>query len=135
MENSNITQLEKRINVLLEWKSVLLRLAGDELSPYDKWCAEKELSREDQHFITNLCMLFNIRLHPDQSNPDVQKITKNFDEHFKVGDFELSYEVFEKFIKDYQLRAHPIYEWDAREVLEKLAESNRSIELKEKLLG
>ncbi|WP_068496581.1 hypothetical protein [Paenibacillus kribbensis] len=135
MENPNLTQLEKRINILLEWKTVLLRLAEDELSPYDKWCAEKELSREDQHFIANLCMLFNIRLHPDQSKPDVQKITKNFEEHFKVNDFELSYEVFEKLIKDYQLREHPIHEWDAREVLEKLAESNRSVELKEKLLG
>ncbi|OAZ50288.1 hypothetical protein A9Z39_10145 [Paenibacillus polymyxa] len=46
MENLNITQLEKRIKILLEWKSVLLCLAEDELSPYDKQCAEKELSHE-----------------------------------------------------------------------------------------
>ncbi|MEE4561244.1 hypothetical protein [Paenibacillus polymyxa] len=96
MENLNITQLEKRIKILLEWKSILLCLAEDELSPYDKQCAEKMLSREDQHFITNLCMLYNIRLHPDQSNLDVQKITKNFEEQLKIIDFELSYEVFEK---------------------------------------
>lgn len=133
--NTKANQLEKRIEILLEWKSMLLRLAEDEMSPFDKWCAEKELSREDQHFLTNLCMLFSMRLHPDPNNADVQKITKNIEEHFKVTTLELSFKEFEKFIKDYQLREHPIHEWDAREVLEKLAESNRSIELKEKLLG
>ncbi|MDQ0494674.1 hypothetical protein [Paenibacillus brasilensis] len=135
MDNMKNTQFEKRIKILLEWKSRLLQLAEDELSPFDKWCAENELSAADQHFLTNLCMLFSMRLHPDQNNPDVRKITKNFEEHFKVTDFELSYEEFEKFIKDYQLKEHPIHVWDAREVLEKLAESNRSIELKQKLLG
>ncbi|MET3209368.1 UNVERIFIED_CONTAM: hypothetical protein ABIC26_002312 [Paenibacillus sp. PvR008] len=135
MSNLDEKYLEKRVEILLEWKSVLLRLAEDELSPFVKWCAENELSQEDQHFLTNLCMLFSMRLHPDQNNPDVQKITRNFEELFEVTDFELSYEEFEKFIKDYQLKEHPIHEWDAREVLEKLAESNRSIELKEKLLG
>jgi hypothetical protein len=117
MDNIKNTQLEKRIEILLEWKSRLLQLAEDELSPFDKWCAENELSAADQHFLTNLCMLFSMRLHPDQNNPDVRKIK------------------FEKFIKDYQLKEHPIHEWDAREVLEKLAESNRSMELKQKLLG
>ncbi|MEJ3718403.1 hypothetical protein WGM54_10335 [Paenibacillus polymyxa] len=84
MENLNITQLEKRIKILLEWKSVLLCLAEDELSPYDKQCAEKELSREVQHFITNLCMLYNIRLHPDQSNLDVQKSLKTLKNNSKL---------------------------------------------------
>ncbi|AET57390.1 hypothetical protein ACWHAM_09540 [Paenibacillus terrae] len=135
MDNMKNTQFEKRIDILLEWKSRLLQLVEDELSPFDKWCAKNELSTADQHFLTNLCILFSMRLHPDQNNPDVQKITRNFEELFEVTDFELSYEEFEKFIKDYQLKERPIHEWDAREVLEKLAESNRSIELKEKLLS
>lgn len=67
MENLNITQLEKFIKILLEWKSILLCLAEDELSPYDKQCAEKMLSREDQHFtrisvcyITYDCILIKV---------------------------------------------------------------------------
>ncbi len=38
--------LKKRIEILLEWKSVLLCLAEGELSPFDKWCAEINLVRK-----------------------------------------------------------------------------------------
>ncbi|MBE0343523.1 hypothetical protein E4V51_25035, partial [Paenibacillus sp. 28ISP30-2] len=69
MNNLDEKYLKKRIEILLEWKSVLLRLAEDELAPFVKWCAENELSQEDQHFITNLCLLFQIHLHPDQGDP------------------------------------------------------------------
>ncbi|MBE0335756.1 hypothetical protein [Paenibacillus sp. 23TSA30-6] len=135
MNNLDEKYLKKRIEILLEWKSVLLRLAEDELSPFVKWCAENELSQEDQHFITNLCLLFQIHLHPDQGDPEVKNIMRNIKGLFNVDVVEISFESFQDFIEKYQQDKQLIHEWDAREVLEKLAESNRSIELKEKLLG
>jgi|GEM_PF-6700371 len=129
-----IEQLEKRIEILLDWKERLKDLAGDQLSPFDRWCSEKELSRDDQHFITNLCLMFSIHLHPEQDHPDVQKVKHNVMTFFNVKEIELNITCFERFIHEYQMKEKPIFSWDARELLEKLNESGRSVQLKEVLL-
>ncbi|MEK4664255.1 hypothetical protein [Paenibacillus sp. SAF-068] len=135
MTKQKVEQLEKRIEILLDWKDRLTELVGDSLSPYEKWCIEKELSREDQHFITNLCLLFSIQLHPDQEHPDVQKVKHNVMTLFDIKEIEMNFLCFEQFISDYQLKENPIFSWDARELLEKLNESGRSVQLKEVLLN
>lgn len=135
MTAKKMEQLEKRIGILLDWKERLTELAGDQLSPFDRWCSEKELSRDDQHFITNLCLLFSIHLHPEQDHPDVQKIKHNVMTLFEVKEIELSLTCFERFIHEYQIKEKPIFSWDARELLGKLSESGRSIQLIEVLLN
>ncbi|PZD94272.1 hypothetical protein DNH61_17815 [Paenibacillus sambharensis] len=135
MDDFKVERLEKRIEVLSEWKSRMLELYGEELSPFDKWCLENELSREDQHFITNLSLLFSIHLHPEPDNSEVRNILHNTKAYFNVDHIELTFEEFDRFIKEYQRKEKPIFYWDTRELLEKLAQSNRSVQLKEWLIG
>ncbi|MFW5437849.1 hypothetical protein [Paenibacillus apiarius] len=135
MHTSELDRLQKRIDILLEWQSRLIYLAGEHLTPFDKWCIENEVSNDDQLFIVNLCMMFSLLFYPEKDNPDKERILNNFKEMFGVKEIEPSINAFNYFLEEYQKKENDLQKWDARELLESLAASNRSVLLKEKLLS